>query len=132
MQNPTTPTPSEVTASWCEVVDRADHVLRGALDVERHHELGRLVGLLGLDTPVHVGRERDEPFGRESVADFLDLVVDAPPLLEHDHTPAGAGVGEREVPLALGAVARELDQLAHLLRSLSSDRETSSDRGNLC
>ena len=38
------------------------------------------------DAAVDVGRERDEALGREAVAHLLDLVVEPPPLLEHDHS----------------------------------------------
>ena len=89
MQNPTTPTPVDVTASCAaRYVDRARHVLGRLLDVERHHQLAGFVGLVRDDPAVDVGRERDEALGREAVAHLLDLVVEAPPLLEHDHPGA--------------------------------------------
>ena len=96
-----------------EVVHRALHVLGGALDVERHHELGRLVGLLRELAAVDVGGQGHEALRRESVAGLLDLVVHAPPLLEHDHTPAGPAVGQRQVPLTFRTVGCELHDLAH-------------------
>ena len=69
-----------------EVVDGAGHVLGRLLDVQRHHQLTGLVGLrMGPSLAVvQVGRERDEPFAGVPVAHLLDLVVEPPPLLDHD------------------------------------------------
>ena len=74
-------------------------------------------GSLVRHAAVDVGRQGHEALGGEAVAGLLDLVVHAPPLLEHDHAPARAAVGQRQVPLTLGAVGCELHDLAHLRTS---------------
>ncbi len=97
-----------------EVVDRAGQVLGGLLDVQRHHHLGRLVGLPDRNlAAVHVGPEGDEPFARVPVAHLLDLLVEPPPLLDHDDAGTAPAVRHRQVALRLTTVARERHHLAH-------------------
>ena len=98
-----------------QVVDGADHVLGGLLDVQRHHHLGGLVGLLQRDlgAAVQVGRQRDEPLRGVPVAHLLDLLIEAPPLLDDGDAGTAAGVRYREIALRLTAVARERHHLAH-------------------
>src|SRR5207249_3217241 len=97
-----------------QVVDRTGQVLRRLLDIERHHHLRGLVGLVHRDlAAVHVGRERDEALARVPVAHLFDLLVEPPPLLDHDDAGAAAALRHRDVALRLTAVARERDHLAH-------------------
>ena len=89
MQNPMTPTCVAGAASQ-QLVDGAAHVARRLLHLHRHHRLARLVGLTGLHllAVVEVGRQRDEAGRGEAVADVVDVVDEAPPLLDHDHARA--------------------------------------------
>ena len=59
---------------------------------------------------IEIGRERDEAFGGEAVGDALDVVVEAPPLLDDDDGGMRAGaIGLSEVPHAVDAVRGEFD-----------------------
>jgi len=71
----------------------------GGLHVEFHHELARLVGLGGDLAVVEVGRQRGEACGGDAARDVLDVVVETPPLLDHDDA------GEGTVALGPGQVA---------------------------
>src|SRR4029079_1577027 len=62
---------------------------------------------------VQVGREGGEPFRRQFVGDALDVGVEAPPLLHHDHRGSGPFMCRREVSVGSAAVARELHVVTH-------------------
>ena len=95
------------------VVDGAAHVLGRLLQVERHHLLARLIGLGRGLAVVQIGGQGHEALAGQPVADLLDVVDQAPPLLDHDEAGAVAAGGRREVALSGGAVARKLDDLTH-------------------
>ena len=89
MQNPTTPIASPMVASCRgEVVDGAAHVASGAIGRHALHELAGLVHLVVRRerAVVQVGREGDEAGRTQAVGDPLDVVVETPPLLDHDDT----------------------------------------------
>jgi hypothetical protein len=64
-----------------EVLGGAAHVLLGLLHRQRHHPLLRLVRLGRRVLTVEVRGEREEPGGRQTVADRPNMVVKPPPLL---------------------------------------------------
>jgi hypothetical protein len=80
-----------------EEVDGAAHVTLGLIHVEGHHLLLGLVGLGGRLSAVEVGRQRQEAVGGQAIAHRADVVLQAPPLLEHHHRQAVAVLGDREV-----------------------------------
>ena len=60
--------PDRLAGQLAQVFDRAAQILRGLLDLERHHQLARFVRLLGNRAVIKVGCEggvarRREPLG---------------------------------------------------------------------
>src|SRR5207248_8021200 len=78
-----------------------------------HHLLFGLVGLGRRLAPVEIGGEGEESLRRQAVAHRADVLVQAPPLLQHDRGRAAARLGRRQVAGRGRAVARELD-VGHL------------------
>ena len=116
MQKPTTPRPSPVTASWpARVVDRGTHVASGAIGRELGHQLRGLVHLVvtGELAVIEVGSERDEAGAPEPFGHLLDPGVEAPPLLDHDHSGPGAARRPDQVAGRGVTVAREFDAFSH-------------------
>jgi hypothetical protein len=91
-----------------DVVHRSTHLLLGLRHVHRHHLLLGLVRLLGGLAVEQVRRQRDVALRGEAVANAADVIVDPPPLLEHDDAGAFA-LGLGEVALRRCAVRLELD-----------------------
>jgi hypothetical protein len=81
------------------LVDGPAHVAPGLLHLHRHHRLARFVGLSGshLLAVVQVRGQRDEAGCRESVADVLNVVDQAPPLLDDDHSSATPALGSGQI-----------------------------------
>jgi len=98
-----------------ELVDGPAELGGGTAHVDRHHLLGRLVGLGEghLSAVVEVGGEGGEPGVGEPVAGPGDLVDDPPPLLEDDDPGTRVPLRFGEVPAGRRAVAREFDGCAH-------------------
>src|SRR5205807_9746808 len=80
-----------------QVFGRAAHLVLDLVHRHRHHQLLRRVGLLRRLAAVEVGREREEPLACEAIADGADVLVDAPPLLQHDRRPPPLAVRNRKV-----------------------------------
>src|SRR5262249_18930789 len=77
--------------------DRAGDFLDRLAEVERLHHLAGLVGVLGELAVIEVGHDRGEAGGGVALGDGLDLVVDAPPLLDDDDTGRLTGaIGRRQ------------------------------------
>ena len=82
-----------------EVLQRALHLDLGSPDpIEPLHQVVGLVGHGRHPAVVEVGRGRREPGRREALGHALDLVVQAPPFLDHDDAGARA--------VHLGQIAR--------------------------
>src|SRR5206468_1934089 len=75
-------------------------------------------------TVVEVGRERYEAVGREAVAYAADVIVQTPPLLEHDDSRTAARVGHREIAARGRSVRLELN----LRHGFSSSRAVAGTR----
>src|SRR3990172_2905926 len=97
-----------------EVRDGAQQVLDGVLAAEGPHQLAGLVGIRRDLAVVEVRGEGHVPFARVPLGHVLDVVVEPPPLLDHDH--------RRRRPRALRLrqirpdpvpVPHELDRVAH-------------------
>jgi hypothetical protein len=92
-------------------LDRAAQVPLGALDVEGHHQLARLVGRARGLAVVKVWRERDEALGGQPVGHVPDVRHEPPPLLYDDDARPRPRLGHGQVALGLAAVARKLHRL---------------------
>ena len=69
-------------------VDRARQVARGPLDRQVLHQPAGLVGVVRGGAAEQVGREGDEALGGKPVGDVLDVLRQAPPLLDDDQAGA--------------------------------------------
>ena len=76
-----------------QVVDGAAEVGRSLVDRQLAHHLAGLVGVVGHPPAVQVGREGHKTCGGEAVGNCGDVVVEPPPLLDHDDAGARAGRG---------------------------------------
>jgi hypothetical protein len=76
-----------------QLVDRPGELRGRGGELEGHHLLGGLVGLVERHLPpvVEVGGQSREPGGGESVARRFDLGHESPPLLDHDHAGSTGG-----------------------------------------
>ncbi len=79
--------PDRLAGQFAQVLDRAAHILRGALDIQLHHHLPGLVRLGGDHAVIEIGRERVIARRREALGDIFDMLLSPqpPPLLEDDH-----------------------------------------------
>src|SRR6185369_3910159 len=84
---------------------------------------------LGRFTVIEIGRERDEAFIRESIANIFNVIHESPPLLNHDDARTTALFRRREIPAGVSSGKRKLDHFTHDLFSYSAsvDRFLSSN-----
>ena len=102
-----------------QVGGRPPQVLLGLLDVERHEELARPIGLTGRLALIHVGRQHREARRGEAVAHRLDMRHQTPPLLDHQSPRSLAGSRRREIPVRRMSIGWKLHHLAcHILSFL--------------
>mmetsp|Transcript_21584 Transcript_21584/g.51159 ORF Transcript_21584/g.51159 Transcript_21584/m.51159 type:complete len:251 (-) Transcript_21584:430-1182(-) len=101
-------------AQALQVLHRAAHILRGRLaEVQARHQVVGLLGLDGALPAVEVRHQGREAGAGEALGHAADLVVQAPPLLDHDDRPHGL-LGLGEVAGQGGAVgAPEFEGLGH-------------------
>ena len=92
-------------------IDRARHVFACLGEVERHHQLARAIGFGGRLTVVQVGRNGHETCGGEAIDDVFDVVVQTPPLLDHDDARTSVA---GDVAIACSTIALECHEFAHV------------------
>src|SRR5262249_58234340 len=110
---------ADLDAGALEELRGAAHgLVRGLQEIERVHLAARGLGVvIGNDRAgVEVGRERFVSGQCEAVADALDLLLQAPPLLDDDHAWSLGTSGLGEIPRRPLAVRPwECDVGAHAL-----------------
>src|SRR5262245_47725330 len=62
---------------------------------------------------IEIGREGDKPFRRKPIADVLDVIHQAPPLLNHHHSRTGSLLRNREITTGSAACKWKLGHLSH-------------------
>src|SRR5262249_36550270 len=95
----------------------AAQVALGLRDVERHEELTGAIRLTGGLALIHVGRERREALGGESIAGALDVADGPPPFLDAERPPALARGRRGQVSGGFATVRRELDHASRHVQS---------------
>ena len=97
----------------------AQILIRRVGKIEPAHQVVGLIGHGGEAALVEVGRKRVVAGPGKTVGDAANLVVEAPPFLDHDDTRP-ALPGGREIALGLAAVGPgEFDHRAHAVASSS-------------
>ena len=106
------------TGATLQFVDGPAEVLGRGFHPQRHHLLAGLVGLGQWHgrPVVEVGRQGGEPGLGEPVTGVLDLVDQAPPLLQHDDSRRGRRPigGHGDIALDGAPIARKFDDFTHV------------------
>src|SRR5437764_5970264 len=101
-----------------QMFGRAAHLVLDLVHRHRHHQLLRLVRLLRRLAAVEVGRMREEALTGEAIADGADVLVDAPPLLQHDRRRPGLAARHRKISALRPRACLKLD-VRHLESSFA-------------
>ena len=96
-----------------KIVTRTAEILLCPIDVQRHHELPRVVGRRSLFSVVQVRCERHIAGCGETVGHVLDVTDETPPFLDDDH-PWTTAFGLAQKTLRRTAVGHKLDDGAFL------------------
>jgi hypothetical protein len=111
-------------ASQCtQMIDRAANVLvGGSRKIQTVHQVIRLVGLLGHAALEQVRCQRVVAGPREAVGDAANLVIQAPPFLDHHHAGLALPGAGKVAATGTAVGPLEVDHLSHagLLRDLES------------
>src|SRR5258708_37868027 len=78
-------------------------------NVQRHHQLPRLVGTIGCGAMIEVRREREEALRRQAVADISDVSVQPPIFVEHENARSSPAYRTCEIARCHPPVRSKID-----------------------
>src|ERR1700741_1105814 len=96
-----------------QILNRSAQIFFSLIEAECHHELSGFIRRLRGFAVIHVRREGHESFFCKTVANVFDVIHQAPPFLNHDHTWTTAQLWCRQISASVSSVKRKLHHFTH-------------------